>query len=60
MTAEGRAIKESYQWQVRSQYCGVPLTGGFRVSATLYFGTRRKADIDNFNKLMLNACTGMV
>jgi Holliday junction resolvase RusA-like endonuclease len=28
-------------------------------SITLYFGTKRKADLDNFNKLSLDALTGI-
>jgi hypothetical protein len=30
------------------------------VSITLYFGTKRKADLDNFNKLSLDALGGIV
>jgi Holliday junction resolvase RusA-like endonuclease len=29
------------------------------VSITLYFGTKRRADLDNFNKLSLDALTGI-
>jgi Holliday junction resolvase RusA-like endonuclease len=29
------------------------------VSITLYFGTKRKADLDNLNKLSLDALTGI-
>jgi hypothetical protein len=32
-----------------------PLEGDIAVSITLYFGTKRRADLDNFNKLSLNA-----
>jgi hypothetical protein len=35
-----------------------PLEGDIAVSITLYFGTKRRADLDNFNKLSLNALTG--
>ena len=37
-----------------------PLEGDIEVSITLYFGTKRKADLDNFNKLSLDALTGIV
>ncbi len=60
MTPAGRALKEDYQWQVRGQYHGAPLTGPLSVSATFYFGTKRRQDIDNFNKLALDACSGLV
>ena len=60
MTAEGKALKEAYQWEAKSQWRGSMMTGDIRVSITLYFGTRRKADLDNFNKLSLDALTGIV
>lgn len=28
--------------------------------ATFYFGTKRRQDIDNFNKLVLDACSSLV
>jgi Holliday junction resolvase RusA-like endonuclease len=60
MTAEGKAIKEAYQWEAKSQWKGQPLEGDIDVSITLYFGTKRRADLDNFNKLSLDALTGIV
>jgi Holliday junction resolvase RusA-like endonuclease len=52
---EGKALKEAYQWEARAQWNGKPLTGDIEVSITLYFGTKRRADLDNFNKLSLDA-----
>jgi Holliday junction resolvase RusA-like endonuclease len=60
MTPAGKALKEQYQWEARSQWKGKPLVGDIEVSITLYFGTKRKADLDNFNKLSLDALTGIV
>lgn len=60
MTPAGKALKEQYQWEARSQWKGKPLQGDIEVSITLYFGTKRKADLDNFNKLSLDALTGIV
>lgn len=60
MTAEGKAIKEAYQWEAKSQWRQPILTGEISVSITLYFGTKRKSDLDNFNKLSLDALTGIV
>jgi hypothetical protein len=37
---------------------GEPLQGDIVVSITLYFDTKR-ADLDNFNKLLLDALTGI-
>jgi Holliday junction resolvase RusA-like endonuclease len=59
MTAEGKALKETCQWEVRAQWKGEPLEGQIAVSVTLYFGTKRRADLDNFNKLSLDALTGI-
>src|SRR5689334_20654176 len=60
MTAEGKALKEQYQWEARAQWRGKPLEGDIALSITLFFGTKRKADLDNFNKLSLDALTGIV
>jgi crossover junction endodeoxyribonuclease RusA len=59
MTTFGRKLKEQYQWEARAQWKGKPLVGDIEVSITLYFGTKRKADLDNFNKLSLDALTGI-
>jgi crossover junction endodeoxyribonuclease RusA len=59
MTPAGKALKEQYQWEAKAQWKGKPLEGDIEVSITLYFGTRRKADLDNFNKLSLDALTGI-
>jgi Holliday junction resolvase RusA-like endonuclease len=59
MTPEGKALKEQYRWKAKSQWKGRPLEGDIEVSITLYFGTKRKADPDNFNKLSLDALTGI-
>jgi Holliday junction resolvase RusA-like endonuclease len=59
MTAEGKALKQQYQWEAKSHWKGKPLEGDISVSITLYFGTKRRADLDNFNKLSLDALTGI-
>lgn len=60
MSKEGKSLKESYQWQIKSQYHGKPLLGSVKLTATLFFGTKRTQDIDNFNKLVLDALSGLV
>lgn len=60
MTPAGKALKEQYRWEARAQWKGKPIEGDVAVRITLYFGTKRKADLDNFNKLSLDALTGIV
>ena len=60
MTKEGKTIKESYQWQARAQYKGAPIDAPLVVTAYIYFGTKRRQDIDNFNKLFFDALSGIV
>lgn len=50
-TDQGRALKERYQWEARAQWKGKPLKGDLRMHITLCFGTKRRADWDNFHKL---------
>lgn len=59
MTPAGKRLKWEYQLEARAQWRGKPLIGDIEVSITLYFGTKRKADLDNFNKLSLDALTGI-
>jgi Holliday junction resolvase RusA-like endonuclease len=59
MTEAGKRLKWEYQLEARSQWRGKPLTGDISVSITLYFGTKRKADWDNFHKLSCDALSGI-
>jgi crossover junction endodeoxyribonuclease RusA len=59
VTAKGKALKEQYQWEAQAQWKGKPLAGEIEVSITLFFGIMRKADLDNFNKLSLDALMGI-
>lgn len=59
MSKEGKDIKESYQWQAKSQWKKKPLIEDLEISIKLFFGTKRKVDIDNFNKLILDSLTGI-
>lgn len=60
MTPSGKALKQQYQWEAKSQWKGKPLTGDIELWVTLFFGTKRKADLDNFNKILLDSMTGIV
>ena len=59
MTAEGKVLKEQYRWQAKAQWRGPKLEGDISVSVTFYFATKRKRDLDNQNKLILDALTGI-
>lgn len=60
MSAQGKAIKEDYYYQTKNQYKRKPLTKNLGVSYDIYFGTKRKCDLDNFNKLVGDALNGIV
>ena len=60
MTNGGKALKEYYQWQAKSQWKNKVLDCDLAIGVKLYFGTKRRSDIDNFNKLLLDSLTGIV
>lgn len=60
MSAEGKAIKEDYAWQARAQWKSQLLSEPFGINITFYHKTKRKQDIDNFFKLVFDACTRVV
>lgn len=60
MTKKGKELKESYQWQIKSQYKGKPLIKDIDLRIELFFGDNRKRDIDNYNKILLDAFTGIL
>lgn len=55
-----KALKEAWQWEAKSQYKEPAIEGAVSLSLTYYFGTKRKCDLDNFNKLTLDALTGIL
>lgn len=60
MSHAGKTLKESYQWQAKAQHRGQPLEGELSVVMELFMGTKRKCDIDNFNKICFDSLTGIV
>jgi crossover junction endodeoxyribonuclease RusA len=60
MSAEGKAMKEQYQWEIISQYKEKLTYRNIEVEIKLFFGDKRKRDVDNYNKLVLDAMTGIV
>lgn len=60
LSKEGKNLKESYSWQIKNQYKGQPLIGSVKLTVELYFGDKRIRDIDNYNKLLLDACSSLL
>jgi crossover junction endodeoxyribonuclease RusA len=59
MTAAGKSIKLGYQWEAKAQWNGKPLQGDVALSVVFYFKDKRRRDLDNQNKLVLDALTGI-
>jgi len=61
MTREGKDIKEKYVREILTQYRErEPTAERIEVEIDLFFGDKRTRDIDNFNKLILDALSGIV
>ena len=60
MSKFGKDRKEDYKQQIRSQYKGKPLKGNIKLTLIIFFGTKRKSDWDNFNKLVCDSLSGLV
>lgn len=60
MTAKGKALKKQYQWEAKSQWKGDPVFYPIVVKVRLYFGDKRKRDIDNHSKILYDSLTGIV
>lgn len=61
MSAEGRALKESYQMQALSQRGGHRANDSkYQVDIKLYFKDHRQRDIDNYGKILLDSLTGII
>lgn len=59
LTPEGKAIKEQYQWEAKSQWTFPVLECELQVTATFYMQSQRRFDLDNANKLWMDALTGI-
>lgn len=53
-------LKEDYQWQLAQQWKKPVLSEDLEITIRVYFGTKRRADWDNFHKLSMDAMTGIV
>lgn len=59
MSKLGKDIKSNYSLQARLQVKNTPYTCDVGVKMGIYMGTKRKCDIDNFNKLAFDSLTGI-
>lgn len=60
MSQEGKLLKEYYQYLLKQQYQGPILNLRVKLRIKLCFKDNRRRDIDNYNKLVLDACTGII
>lgn len=60
MTAEGRATKEGYQWECKSQYHNKIIENPISVVVEFYFKDKLRRDLDNFLKIVLDSMTGIL
>ncbi len=61
MTAEGKALKQAYQHQVKSQWKGRCYEQEkLGVRFIIYFPTKRRRDLDNCLKVLQDSLTGLV
>ena len=61
VSAAGKALKRSYQLQAKLQFGNIPLiTNPIALEIILYFGDKRRRDIDNYNKILLDSMSGIV
>lgn len=60
LSKQGKDLKASYIEQAISQYKDKQLTEDLKVEVDFYFGDKRKRDIDNYNKLVLDSMNKVV
>ena len=60
MSAVGKDRKEEYQWSAKRQWKGDPVFHPLSIEVKLYFGDKRKRDIDNYGKILWDSLTGIV
>jgi Holliday junction resolvase RusA-like endonuclease len=59
MTDECKALKEQYQWEAKTQWRGEPFMGDLALTVRFFFASKRRRDLDNQNKLVLDSLTGI-
>ena len=56
----GKEFEETAAYELKKQYKGEPTKKRLKVEIWLYFKTRAKRDIDNYNKAILDSLKGIV
>ena len=57
---KGKIFEETARSELKNQFRCKPLANGLKVRIRLYFKDKRKRDIDNYNKGILDAMTNIV
>lgn len=60
MKKEARERKEQYRWEAKSQWRKRCRTGAVGMDVVLHFKDKRRRDIDNYCKLILDSLEGIV
>lgn len=60
MTAAGKATKTGYQYEAKSQWKAEPARGPVALTVTFFFKNYRRRDLDNHNKIVLDALNSIV
>jgi Holliday junction resolvase RusA-like endonuclease len=60
MATTCKTLKNDYKKQIMAQYTSTPLKTPLWAEMRLWHGTKRKTDIDNFNKLVFDSLSGLV
>ena len=60
MTARGKQMKEYYQLEAKTQYKEEVSSEPLEMEINIFFKSKHKHDIDNFNKLILDSLQGIV
>lgn len=59
LTTSGKENKLNIAWEAREQYRGAPLESPLKVKVALWWGDRRRHDVDNI-KALLDSLTGIL
>lgn len=60
LSKRGRETKEALAWEIIAQWKNEPLEGDVTLNIMLYFGDRRKRDIDAYLKVLLDSMNNRV
>jgi len=60
MLKKGKELKKHYQQEIDRQYNNDIIKTDCELDITLFFGDKRRRDVDNFNKLVLDSLQGIV